>query len=53
MYHSSAIPFNALGVGMLVAAGLAFLLPKAAKALPSDITPLAVGGARAGPRAFP
>ena len=27
-YHSTAIPFNALGVGMLIAAGLAFLLPK-------------------------
>jgi nitrate/nitrite transporter NarK len=46
-YQSSAIPFNALGVGMLVAAGLAFLLPKAAKALPSALTPLAVGGSRA------
>ena len=29
-YHSTAIPFNGLGVGMLVAAGLAFLLPKSA-----------------------
>lgn len=29
-YHSTAVPFNALGVGMLIAAGLAFLLPKAA-----------------------
>jgi MFS family permease len=27
-YHSTAIPFNALGLGMLLAAGLAFLLPK-------------------------
>jgi MFS family permease len=27
-YQSTAIPFNALGVGMLIAAGLAFLLPK-------------------------
>jgi sugar phosphate permease len=27
-YHSTAIPFNALGVGMLIAAGLAFLLPR-------------------------
>ena len=26
--HSTAIPFNALGIGMLVAAALAFLLPK-------------------------
>ncbi|HWX20304.1 MAG TPA: MFS transporter [Candidatus Binatia bacterium] len=30
-YHSTAIPFNVLGAGMLVAAGLAFLLPKAAR----------------------
>ena len=27
-YHSTAIPFNVLGSGMLVAAALAFLLPK-------------------------
>ena len=27
-YHSTAIPFAALGLGMLLAAGLAFLLPK-------------------------
>jgi len=27
-YHSTIIPFAALGIGMLVAAGLAFLLPK-------------------------
>jgi len=31
-YHSTAIPFNALGIGMLVAAALAFLLPKSVKA---------------------
>ena len=31
VYHSTAIPFNVLGVGMLVAAGLAFLLPKTAR----------------------
>ena len=30
-YHSTAIPFNALGIGMLVAAALAFLLPKSVK----------------------
>ena len=29
-YGSTAIPFNALGIGMLVAAALAFLLPKSA-----------------------
>ncbi len=28
IYHSTAIPFNVLGAGMLVNAGLAFLLPK-------------------------
>ena len=32
-YHSTDIPFSALGVGMLVAAGLAFLLPKATQQL--------------------
>jgi nitrate/nitrite transporter NarK len=30
-YHSTAIPFNALGIGMLLAAALAFLLPKSVK----------------------
>jgi MFS family permease len=30
IYHSTNVPFTALGVGMLIAAGLAFLLPKAA-----------------------
>ena len=34
-YHSTDVPFSALGVGMLVAAGLAFLLPKAAVQLQS------------------
>lgn len=40
-YHSTAIPFNVLGLGMIVAAGLAFLLPKAAVhiALPSAPVP--------------
>jgi len=36
-YHSTAIPFNLLGVGMLVAAGLAFLLPKAVKQIQSPM----------------
>jgi nitrate/nitrite transporter NarK len=27
-YHSVAVPFSALGIGMLIAAALAFLLPK-------------------------
>ena len=27
-YHSLTVPFNVLGVGMLVGAGLCFLLPK-------------------------
>jgi hypothetical protein len=34
-YHSTAIPFNALGIGMLVAAALAFLLPKSVKPVQS------------------
>ena len=33
--NSTAIPFNALGVGMLVCVALAFLLPKATKPIPS------------------
>jgi MFS family permease len=37
-YQSIAIPFNALGVGMLIAAGLAFLLPKAADQIQSRRT---------------
>jgi MFS family permease len=34
-YHSTAIPFNGLGMAMLVAAGLAFLLPKAVQKIQS------------------
>ncbi len=34
-YHSTAIPFNGLGAAMLAAAGLAFLLPKAARQIQS------------------
>jgi MFS family permease len=34
-YHSTAIPFSALGAGMLLAAALAFLLPKAARKIQS------------------
>jgi MFS family permease len=37
-YQSIAIPFNALGVGMLIAAGLAFLLPKATQQIQSNRT---------------
>jgi hypothetical protein len=37
-YQSIAIPFNALGVGMLIAAGLAFLLPKAVQQIQSSRT---------------
>jgi MFS family permease len=33
-YHSTAIPFNALGAGMLLAAALAFLLPKSRSVQP-------------------
>jgi MFS family permease len=35
-YHSVAIPFTALGIGMLFAAALAFLLPKSAGQRQSD-----------------
>jgi MFS family permease len=34
-YHSTAIPFNVLGVGMLLAAALAFLLPRTGTQLAS------------------
>jgi MFS family permease len=34
-YDSTAIPFSALGIGMLVAAALAFLLPKSVKLVQS------------------
>jgi MFS family permease len=34
-YHSTAIPFNALGVGMLLAAALALLLPKTGNVQPA------------------
>jgi MFS family permease len=37
-YHSTAIPFNALGIGMLFAAALAFLLPKSAGQVQSEMT---------------
>jgi MFS family permease len=40
-YHSTAIPFNVLGLGMLIAAGLAFLLPKATVQLDRLSAPLA------------
>jgi MFS family permease len=43
LYHSTAIPFIALGVGMLICAGLAFLLPKPVRQPPS-IPTLAVSG---------
>lgn len=36
-YHSVAIPFNALGLAMLLAAGLALLLPKAAQAVQAAV----------------
>jgi MFS family permease len=38
-YRSVAIPFTALGIGMLVAAALAFLLPKSAGRVESAIAP--------------
>ncbi len=33
-YHSTAVPFNVLGLGMLIAAALAFLLPRS---IPLDV----------------
>lgn len=39
-YHSTDIPFSALGVGMIIAAALAFLLPKAALELETVPRPL-------------
>jgi MFS family permease len=35
VYHSTAIPFSALGAGMVICAALAFLLPKAARQVPA------------------
>jgi hypothetical protein len=49
LYHSTAIPFIVLGVGMLICAGLAFLLPKPVRQPPS-IPTLAVSGP---PAAYP
>jgi sugar phosphate permease len=37
-FHSTAIPFVALGVGMLICAGLAFLLPKSPVSFPTAPT---------------
>jgi MFS family permease len=39
-YQSTAIPFNVLGIGLLVAAGLAFLLPKCAIQLDAVSSPV-------------
>ena len=36
-YHSTALPFNVLGTGMLVCVVLAFLLPKAARQIPVSV----------------
>lgn len=38
-YGSTAIPFNALGIGMLLAAALAFLLPKSAAPVQATAMP--------------
>jgi MFS family permease len=41
-YHSTAIPFSVLGAGMVVSAGLAFLLPKSPRRTrpqPTDLAP--------------
>ncbi len=45
-YHSTAVPFTVLGAGMVVAAGLAFLLPKAARQAQPDGAPAATSEAR-------
>jgi MFS family permease len=37
-YNSTAIPFNVLGAGMIVAAALAFLLPRAKQIATSNVT---------------
>ncbi len=37
-YGSTRVPFNALGVGMVVAAGLCFLLPKARREISAPAT---------------
>ena len=44
VYHSTAIAFNALGVGMLIAAALAFLLPKAAVYVEPKLEPVSETG---------
>lgn len=38
-YNSTDIPFNVLGAGMLVAAGLAFLLPRAKQLISNRLAP--------------
>ncbi len=38
-FHSTAIPFVVLGVGMLVCAGLAFLLPKSPHSVTNPVIP--------------
>jgi MFS family permease len=50
VYQSTAIPFNALGVGMLIAAGLALLLPKAARHESSATSNLLATGPATYPR---
>lgn len=47
-YHSIAIPFNALGFALLVAAGLAFLLPKTVRPSAAPLAPVSAGGPAAG-----
>jgi hypothetical protein len=37
-YHSTIVPFTALGIGMLVAAGLAFLLPRSVWKLGTQVS---------------
>ena len=49
-FHSTAIPFNALGIGMLACAGLAFLLPKAVNPPQSPATGRIAGAVTADPK---
>jgi len=37
-YNSTIVPFTALGIGMLVAAGLAFLLPRSTRQMQSRVS---------------
>lgn len=48
IYHSTDIPFSVLGLGLLIAAGLAFLLPKAHPQLGALASPVGDPGVATG-----